>query len=200
MPALGTLFFVPNWLKVVKKGHLYMEFLHASLRKIIDGMGHLCTVLMILMVLNVFYDVVMRYFFNDVSIGMQELEWHLFAAMFMFGLGFTLKEDAHVRVDIFYEKLLPHTQAYIDIIAAILFALPITFIIMYYGYSYAFDAYEMMEGSSDPGGLPYRWIIRSVVPLANAFLILSIFYTILDNILKLKRPNTQEVHEMQEDV
>ena len=171
-----------------------MEFLHTTLRKIIDGMGHVCTVLMILMVANVFYDVLMRYFFNNVSIGMQELEWHLFAAMFMFGLGFTLKEDAHVRVDIFYEKLLPHTQAYIDIFAALLFALPITLIVMYYGYGYAFDAYEMMEGSSDPGGLPYRWIIRAVVPAANAFLVICIFYTVIDNIMKLKRPNLRENH------
>ena len=177
-----------------------MEFLHTVLRKIIDAMGSFCTILMILMVINVFYDVCMRYFFNDVSIGMQELEWHLFAAMFMFGLGFTLKEDAHVRVDIFYEKLLPHTQAYIDIVAALLFALPITLIVMYYGYSYAFDAYEMMEGSSDPGGLPYRWIIRSVVPAANAFLVLCIFYTIIDNIMKLKRPNIPEVHTSIEGV
>jgi TRAP-type mannitol/chloroaromatic compound transport system permease small subunit len=60
---------------------------------------------MLLMIINVFYDVIMRYFFNDVSIGMQELEWHLFAAMFMFGIAYTLKEDGHVRVDIFYETM-----------------------------------------------------------------------------------------------
>jgi len=177
-----------------------MKFLHTALGKFIDLMGLLCVVLMILMVANVFYDVLMRYFFNDVSIGMQELEWHLFAAMFMFGIGFTLKEDGHVRVDIIYEKLNPHTQAYIDIFAALVFALPITCIIMYYGYSYAFDAYEMMEGSSDPGGLPYRWIIRSVIPASNAFLILCIFYTIFGNILKLQGPNIHEDHIHNEGV
>jgi TRAP-type mannitol/chloroaromatic compound transport system permease small subunit len=177
-----------------------MIFLHNTLRKIIDVMGHFCVLLMILMVANVFYDVLMRYFFNDVSIGMQELEWHLFAAMFMFGIGYTLKEDAHVRVDIFYEKWLPHTQAKVDIAAALLFALPITLIIMYDGYSYAMDAYEMMEGSPDPGGLPYRWIIRSVIPLSNLFLLLCIFYTILENMLKLKRPNVRENHIHREGV
>lgn len=84
-----------------------MKFILNSLKTIIDAVGSLCSLLMILMILNVFYDVVMRYFFNDVSIGMQELEWHLFAAMFMFGIGYTLKEDGHVRVDIFmtnYQK------------------------------------------------------------------------------------------------
>ena len=177
-----------------------MKFLHTALGKIIDAMGYICVLLMILMVMNVFYDVLMRYFFNDVSIGMQELEWHLFAAMFMFGIGYTLKEDGHVRVDIFYEKLKPHTQAYIDIVGALLFALPISLIIMYYGYSYAFDAFEMMEGSPDPGGLPYRWIIRSVIPASNAFLILCIFYTVLDSMQRLKGPNIHEDHIHNEGV
>ena len=177
-----------------------MNFLHNALRKLIDAMGQLCVVLMLLMVANVFYDVLMRYFFNDVSIGMQELEWHLFAAMFMFGIGYTLKEDAHVRVDIFYEKLLPHTQAYIDIFAALIFALPITLIVMYYGYGYAIDAYQMNEGSPDPGGLPYRWIIRSVIPISNVFLLLCIFYTILENVLKLQGPNEHEDHIHNEGV
>ena len=61
-----------------------MNFSLKVLGKIIDALGNFCSLLMLLMVANVFYDVIMRYFFNDVSIGMQELEWHLFAAMFMF--------------------------------------------------------------------------------------------------------------------
>lgn len=177
-----------------------MKLLHKALGKFIDAMGNICVLLIILMVLNVFYDVLMRYFFNNVSIGMQELEWHLFAAMFMFGMGYTLKEDAHVRVDIFYEKWLPHTQAYVNIICAVVLAMPIAGIIAYYGYGYALDAYQMMEGSPDPGGLPYRWIIRSVIPLSNAFLILCIVHSILDNILVLGRPNVHHEHVHNEGV
>ena len=177
-----------------------MKLLHKALGKFIDAMGNICVLLMILMVLNVFYDVLMRYFFNNVSIGMQELEWHLFAAMCMFGMGYTLKEDAHVRVDIFYEKWLPHTQAYVNIICAVVLAMPIAGIIAYYGYGYALDAYQMMEGSPDPGGLPYRWIIRSVIPLSNAFLILCIVHSILDNILVLGRPNVHHEHVHNEGV
>jgi len=82
-----------------------MDTVLKVLGKIIDALGNFCSLLMLLMIINVFYDVIMRYFFNDVSIGMQELEWHLFAAMFMFGIAYTLKEDGHVRVDIFYEAM-----------------------------------------------------------------------------------------------
>ena len=124
--------------------------------KIIDVLGNFCSLLMILMIINVFYDVIMRYFFNDVSIGMQELEWHLFAAMFMFGIAYTLKEDGHVRVDIFYESMSVKNQALINIFGSLVLALPITILTLYYSWDYTFEAYQMGEGSGDPGGLPHR--------------------------------------------
>ncbi|MBU2894604.1 TRAP transporter small permease subunit [Colwellia sp. D2M02] len=150
--------------------------------KILDALGNFCSLLMVLMILNVFYDVVMRYFFNDVSIAMQELEWHLFAAMFMFGIAYTLKEDAHVRVDIFYDNMQARNKAFINIFGSLFLALPITLLILYYSWDYTFDAYEMGEGSGDPGGLPHRWIVRSVIPLSSVFLMLAIFHVVLSQI------------------
>ncbi|TYK66696.1 TRAP transporter small permease subunit [Colwellia echini] len=162
--------------------------------KIIDILGNLCSLLMLLMIANVFYDVIMRYFFNDVSIGMQELEWHLFAAMFMFGIAYTLKEDAHVRVDIFYDVMSAKKKAVINIFGSVALALPITLLILYYGYDYALEAYSMGEGSGDPGGLPHRWIVRSVIPLASCFLVLAILHVILSNIQILRGIPTLGVH------
>jgi len=150
--------------------------------KFIDMLGNFCSLLMVLMILNVFYDVIMRYFFNDVSIGMQELEWHLFAAMFMFGIAYTLKEDAHVRVDIFYDAMTKRKKAFINIFGSIIFALPITLLIFYYSIDYTLDAYTMGEGSGDPGGLPHRWIVRSVIPLSSLFLVLAIIHVVLSQI------------------
>ncbi|MFQ3235765.1 MAG: TRAP-type mannitol/chloroaromatic compound transport system permease small subunit [Paraglaciecola sp.] len=151
----------------------------------INAIGHLCSLLMILMILNVIYDVVMRYFFNEVDIGLQELEWHLFAAMFMFGIGYTLKDDGHVRVDVFYDNFSPQTKAYVNIFGAVFFVLPITLLIMYHSWGYTLDAYEMGEGSSAPGGLPHRFIIRSVIPISSGFLVLCAFYVILEQIQRL---------------
>lgn len=162
------------------------------LRKIIDSVGHLCSLLMLLMVLNVFYDVIMRYFFNDVSIGMQELEWHLFGAMFMFGIGYTFKEDGHVRVDVFYDQMSIRSQAFVNIFGSIVFALPITLLILYFSIDYTYQAYEMGEGSADPGGLPYRWIIRSVIPISSVFLTLSIIYIVLNEVENLRSPERKE--------
>ena len=160
--------------------------------KIIDALGNLCSLLMLLMIANVFYDVVMRYFYNDVSIGMQELEWHLFAAMFMFGIAYTLKEDAHVRVDIFYDAMTAKKKAIINIVGSLLFALPMTLLIFYYGYDYTYEAYSIGEGSGDPGGLPHRWIVRSVIPVSSFFLVLSIIHVALTNIQILSGPEAAE--------
>jgi len=169
-----------------------MNFSLKVIGKIIDALGNLCSLLMILMILNVFYDVVMRYFFNDVSIGMQELEWHLFAAMFMFGIAYTLKEDAHVRVDILYDAMSARKQAFINIFGALVFALPITLLIGYYSIDYTMDAYIMGEGSGDPGGLPHRWIVRSVIPVSSVFLILAIIHVVLSNIQVLTSFSAKE--------
>ena len=157
-----------------------------SLKKVIDSVGSICSLIMILMVINVFYNVIARYFFNDVSIGMQELEWHLFAAMFMFGIGYTFKEDGHVRVDIFYDNMSEKNQAIINIIGGLFFALPITIIILYYGVDFSHEAYSMNEDSPDPGGLPYRWIVRAIIPFSSFFLILCIVYVTLNNFNILK--------------
>ena len=169
-----------------------MNFSLKIIGKVIDALGNFCSLLMVLMILNVFYDVVMRYFFNDVSIAMQELEWHLFAAMFMFGIAYTLKEDAHVRVDIFYDAMSARKKAIINIFGALIFALPITILIGYYSIDYTIEAYTMGEGSGDPGGLPNRWIVRSVIPLSSFFLLLAILHVVLSQIQVLLTPSPKE--------
>ena len=169
-----------------------MQFILKLLKKIIDAVGGLCSIIMILMVLNVFYDVIARYFFNNVDIGMQELEWHLFAAMFMFGIGYTLKEDGHVRVDIIYDNLSERSQTIVNLIGGIFFALPITVLILYFGLDYTNEAFQMGEGSPDPGGLPHRWIVRSIIPVSSIFLLLCIIYVTLNNILLLINPSASK--------
>lgn len=128
--------------------------------------GKITSVLFILLLLNVFFDVIMRYLFNDVSIAMQELEWHLYAAIFMLGIPYTLYKEGHVRVDVIYEHLSPHKQAWIDILGTLFLLIPFTLLVAKYGIDFAIESYQLGEQSGDPGGLPYRWLIKSVIPLA----------------------------------
>jgi len=141
--------------------------------KFSDIVGSFAAILLLALLANVFYDVIMRYLFNDVSIGMQELEWHLYATIFLLGITYTLKENAHVRVDVIYEHLNPKKQAFIDISGTLFFLLPFCSLVAYYGIGFAQESYSLGEGSGDPGGLPYRWIIKSMISLSFIFVIIG---------------------------
>lgn len=160
-------------------------FLRDLLAKIIDLFGILVTASVLFLLGTIFYNVLMRYLFNDGSIGMQELEWHIFACMFLFGIGYSLKENAHVRVDIIYEKLGLKAQAWINLIGTIVLLVPISVLIVYYGYDFAKEAYDSNEMSGDPGGLTHRWVIKAAIPASFSFTLLSGLYVILEQLVIL---------------
>jgi TRAP-type mannitol/chloroaromatic compound transport system permease small subunit len=138
-----------------------------------DWLGRLSSILFILLLANVVYDVVMRYVFNDVSIAFQELEWHLFSAVFLLGIPYAVKASGHVRVDIIYERLSNKAQAIIDILGTLIFLLPFCLLVAWYGIDFAKESYALGETSGDPGGLAYRWIIKAVIPLSFLFMAVS---------------------------
>lgn len=138
------------------------------------------------LVLLVCYDVAMRYLFRAGSVALQELEWHLFALVFLLAAAYTLKADEHVRVDIIYQRLHPRTRAWIDVVGAALFLLPFAALIIYSSSSFVADAFVYNESSSDPGGLPYRFILKAAIPLGFALLALQGIASILRNVAFLR--------------
>lgn len=152
----------------------------------IDTIGRLIGWLLLLMIFNVLFDVCMRYFFHNSSVGMQELEWHLFSVVILFGIGYALKEEAHVRVDFLYEGFSKKTKSYVNIFGTLLFLIPLSLLILFGSYEFVYDAYVMNEISEDPGGLTHRWIIKAMIPFGFIFLIISAFGYILKNVIILK--------------
>lgn len=150
-----------------------LQKLEKAFNKFSTYIGRIAALLLLLLIANVFYDVIMRYLFNDVSIGMQELEWHLYASVFLLGISYTLSENAHVRVDLIYEQLSPKKQAFIDISGTLIFLIPFSALIAYYGIGFAQEAYSLGEKSGDPGGLPHRWIIKSMISASFIFVLIS---------------------------
>lgn len=159
--------------------------------KFADFIGSITSVAMVLMILNVFYDVIMRYFFRAGSIAMQEMEWHLFSIIILLGVAYTLKEDGHVRVDLVYDRLSEKKKAMINMVGVFAFILPIALLVGISSIHNAHEAYLSMEQSGDPGGLPYRWIVKSLIPLSFLLLIItSIGYFIRNlNIYKGNHPS-----------
>lgn len=147
-----------------------LEFFFDFIAKICAAISF---VALILLVCFVFFNVCARYFFQYGNVGLQEMEWHCFAAIFLFGMTYALKEDAHVRVDVFYENLKPKNKALINMFGAIIFIVPFTLLVSNLSYSFVYEAFTSMEKSPDPGGLSYRWIIKSLIPVC--FWILFIY-------------------------
>jgi len=147
-----------------------------------DVMGWIAGVLNLLMLVNVFYDAIMRYFFSTGSIALQEMEWHLFSMVFLFGIAYGLKEDGHVRVDVLYDRFSPRKKAIVNIAGTLLFLLPLSVLIIEGSVWYVQEAYSSGEISGDPGGLPHRWLIKLVIPASFVFLVVSAIGFIIKNI------------------
>jgi TRAP-type mannitol/chloroaromatic compound transport system permease small subunit len=135
--------------------------------------GWLAGWLCVLMILVVFIDVVARYAFASGTIAMQEMEWHLFAAMFLLGASYTMREDANVRVDVFYGRMNPRTKAAVDILGTVLFVIPMCTLILYSSYDFVSYSYQIQEVSVDPGGLPYRFAFKALLPIGYALVLMQ---------------------------
>ena len=118
---------------------------------------------LIVLTLLVSYDVITRKLFSGGSIALQELEWHLYDIVFLFGIAYTLSKDKHVRVDIFYDKFPFKVKKTINLFALIFFVIPLSTLIILEAIPFVQMSLAQNESSGDPGGLPYRWIIKSAM-------------------------------------
>ncbi len=137
--------------------------------------GKLVSWLVLAMVLLVSYDVAMRYLFLSGSIALQEMEWHLFSLIFLIGAAYTLKHDDHVRLDLFYKSRFMNDErrAWVNLLGSLLLLIPFCILIITTSWPFVFQAYIHLEGSPDPGGLPYRWILKAGIPLGFTLLLLQ---------------------------
>lgn len=160
-----------------------------SLGFFVQRVGYVAAWAALALVAVIIFDVIGRHFFATGSSKLQELEWHLHTILFMGCLGLGYIHDTHVRIDIVREKLGRRTQCWIEIVGCVLFLIPFCLIIMYYGFELAHRSWLSNEISSSATGLPYRWIIKSTIPLGMSILLLAAISILLRSIVKLFRPD-----------
>lgn len=135
------------------------KYIDPWLKKIGSAISIIWVVLMTIIVLNVFA----RYVLSEGRIEFEEIQWHLYSAGFMLAIGFCVITDSHIRVDVLHEKFKPETQVLIDLYGYLLFVLPFVILILIYGVPFVLYSFETSEVSASPGGLPFRWVIKSMI-------------------------------------
>jgi TRAP-type mannitol/chloroaromatic compound transport system permease small subunit len=108
------------------------------------------------------------------STRLQELEWHLHTALFSFWLGSAYIKNAHVRIDIATAAARPRTQAWIEFLGVLVFALPYCLIAIYFSYDFTRIAWNWNESSDSATGLPWRWIPKGFITLGLILLLLAV--------------------------
>lgn len=157
----------------------YIDCINGLIGKIVSWMS-------LVLVLIVIIDVVLRYLFSYTSAASFELEWHLFAVLFLLSAGWALQHDKHVRVDVFYSRFSPRRKAFVNLAGSLLLLWPLCAVGMIEGSRFAWNAYLIGEASPDPGGLPARFVIKSVIPLAFLLLGLQGLSSILKSIQAIR--------------
>ncbi len=138
-----------------------------------ETIGKLVSWLTTALVIIFCYDVVMRYLFSNTAVWITELEWHFFSLIFLIGAAYAFKHDKHVRVDVFYSNFSVKGKALINFIGITIFLIPWCLVIIKASYNYASYALLLNEGSANPGGLPYRFIIKFSITVGFILLLLQ---------------------------
>jgi TRAP-type mannitol/chloroaromatic compound transport system permease small subunit len=175
MPGMSTLKHIARWIDAIN-----------------DWIGRGVAWVSLGLVLVVFVDVVMRYLFKTSFVFTQEMEWHLFAFIFLIGAGYTLLHDGHVRVDIFYQRLSPKARAWINLVGVLLFLIPGCLMIIETSLNFVMNAWSILEGSPDPGGIPFRFIVKSTIPVGFTLLLLQGISLGLHSILQISGQESSE--------
>ncbi|HFD80365.1 MAG TPA: TRAP transporter small permease subunit [Gammaproteobacteria bacterium] len=148
-------------------------FLSRRLDRFADRVGHFAAWAALGLVLVTFAVVVLRYLFQIGWIAMQESILYLHASLFLLGAAYTLRHDGHVRVDIFYRDFSPRARALVNLCGALLLLLPVCSFLLWVSWDYVSMAWALREGSPEAGGLPYVYLLKTLIPVAAVLLILQ---------------------------
>ena len=148
-------------------------WLSDMIEKVLELFSYVLNSIWIILVLIIVANVTMRYVLGVNYVWIEEVQWHMYAVGFMFGIGYALMHDSHVRVDVLAANFRPKLRAWIELFAIVVIILPMCYLIISYGIPFVEASYNRGERSSAPGGLANRWMIKSVIVLAFGYIALA---------------------------
>jgi TRAP-type mannitol/chloroaromatic compound transport system permease small subunit len=150
-----------------------MQKLVTTIDTFSEYIGKIAATVLLLLTLLIVYDATARYLFSTGSLMLQELEWHLFDVVILFSVAYTLKYNQHVRVDIFYQNMSKKAKRKVGQIGTLFMVLPFSLLMIYVGLDFVQLSFSQMDGSPNAGGLPLRFLVKSLIFLGFLFLSLQ---------------------------
>lgn len=123
-----------------------------------------------LLLVVIMTQVVLRYLFSQGQPFLEELQWHLYAIGVMMGMSYAQVNDNHVRVDVLYMHFSDRMKRVVEIFGILFLVLPFVSVIFYHSLAFVYEAWRLGESSASPGGLPFRWAIKAVIPISFGLL------------------------------
>ena len=146
--------------------------LASGIERLIDAIGRVILWVTLAMIALVATNVLLRYSLSLGSVWAQELEWHLLATLILLGMSYALQRGDNVRVDLFYARYTPGTKRLVNIASALL-TLIVALIFFKLSWTYVGQSFSIDEKSADPGGIPWRWLLKGLIPVGFALLALQ---------------------------
>jgi|TARA_B100001989_G_scaffold55884_1_gene36953 TRAP-type mannitol/chloroaromatic compound transport system permease small subunit len=145
--------------------------------------GYLCAFLVVLMTVNVFIVVFLRYLFGISFIWLQETYVWMHAYIFMAGAGFTYLNDAHVRIDIIYRSSSKVYKAIVDLVGNIFLLMPFLYIIWSYSFPFVYKSFQINEVSREAGGLPMLFLLKAAILIFAFLLFIQALSKLINNFI-----------------
>jgi len=159
----------------------FLITLSRKLDQLVGFVGRQVSWLVFALVIVMFAIVVLRYVFDLGWIAMQESTVYLHAIIFLLGIAYTLQQEEHVRVDIFYHKMSKKTQAWVDLLGSIMLLLPVSLFILWVSHDYISTSFVMREASQEAGGLAWVYFLKAMIDVMAGLLVLQG----LSNVIKI---------------
>ena len=137
-----------------------------------------------LVMFTILVQVTLRYGFHAGEAWVDEFIWHLYA-FFMFGLSYAITTDSHIRVDIVHMKFTKKKQRIIEVLGIVFLIMPFTIIIFDHSVGWVHHSFMANEFSENTTGLPYRWVVKSLLPISLVLIFIASLSELIKNIVLL---------------
>ena len=145
-----------------------------AIDRLLTIVGRMASWLWVLLLGVIIVNVTLRYVFREGRIELEELQWHVNAVAFLFAIAYAYRVDAHIRIDLVSNKLRPRLQAWIELYGTLLLLVPFIAAVLVFSWPFVAHSWQASEISSSPGGLPFRWFLKGVLPAAFLLLLAAV--------------------------